>query len=148
MLTHAIEWLIDRLFEEYPDLPRGSTVKDHPELSTRDFLRIRIQWGIPKGFSYWWGDELGVYGGILIRPVNDELIRLGIFDYWKHFFDYDAAGDICWVDYAYGPGLYPKMIALCKSTSCNAIGWRHRNRMHIRSMERMPAKGMRLAFHL
>lgn len=136
MLTREIEWLIDRLIEEYPFLKEK-----------RDFLEARITWGIPKGFIYFWGDEMGPYGGIIIRPVNDELLIKGLYDYWNSIWDYDEKGDILWVDFAYGPGLYPAMIALCRSTECAHLGWRHRNRMHIRAITRMPANGMKMAFH-
>jgi hypothetical protein len=143
-MSREIEWLIDRLLEEYPHLLE---VQNHG-MTARDWLKVRIQWGIPKGFSYWWGDQMGIYGGIIIRPVNEELILNGMYNYWDTIFDYDLQGSICWVDYAYGPGLYPKMIALCRSTNCSQLGWRHRDRMHIRPMERMPAKAMKMAFHV
>lgn len=146
MMTREIEWLIDRLLEEYPHL-LDKTVKNG-EMTARDWLRARIVWGIPFGFSYWWGDHLGTYGGIMIRPVTADLILHGMYNYWETIFDFDIAGDICWVDYAYGPGLYSKMIALCQSTGCTQLGWRHRDRMHIRPMERMPHKSMKMAFHI
>lgn len=136
-MEREIEYLIDRLTEEYPFLKEK-----------RDLLRTRIIWGIPKGFSYFWGDDFGIIGAILIRPVNEELITKGTFDYWDTFWEFDPEGDILWVDYAYGPGLYPEMIHLCQTTGCPKIGWRHRDRMHVRPMNRMPHKTMRLAFHI
>jgi hypothetical protein len=146
-MSREIEWLVDRLLEEYPHLLE-KTVQNHPEMTARDWLKARIQWGIPLGFAYWWGDERGTYGGIIIRPVTEELIVAGMYNYWDTIFNYDLQGPICWIDYAYGPGLYPKMIALCRSTGCPQLGWRHRDRMHIRPMERMPAKAMKMAFHI
>lgn len=143
ILVREIEWLIDRLLEEYPQLNEKTVQK-----RSREWLKARIIWGVPKGFTYFWGDERGTYGGIIIRPVNDELIARGTYDYWNTFWDYDPKGDIIWVDYAYGPGLYPQMLALCRSTGCPRLGWRHRDRMHIRPMERMPARSMKMAFHL
>lgn len=146
-MDQKIKWLIEKLLEEYPNLEK-TTIQDHPDWTARDFLRARIVWGIPKGFSYWWGDSLGTYGGIMIRPVTEELIRQGTYDYWGTICDFDLQGDICWVDFAWGPGLYPKMITLCASTGCPRLGWRHRDRMHVRAMERMPHKTMKLAFHI
>jgi hypothetical protein len=146
LLIREIEWLADRLMEEYPHL-KNKTVKNHPELTPRDWLKLRIQWGIPKGFVYFWGDRFGTYGGLMIRPVNDRLIRLGTYDYWGTIWDFEPEGDICWVDYAYGPGLYPKMIAICRSTGLPRFGWRHRNRVHVKLMCEMPTNGMAMSYH-
>ena len=143
-LDCQIDWLVDRLLEEYPGLEKSTAKK---ALSAREWLRTRICWGIPKGFVYWWGDQRGTYGAILMRPVNQELLLHGTFKYWDTIFEYDPDGDICWVDFAYGPGLYHKMIALCRTTNCARLGWRHRNRVHLAPMERMPSKALRKAFH-
>lgn len=147
MLNDAIEWLADRLLEEYPDLA-NKTVKNHPEVTPKEWVKLRISWGIPKGFTYFWNDHMGMLGAMMIRPATDDLIVAGSFDYWTHIFDFDCAGDILWVDFAYGPGLYHKMIALCRTSDCERIGWRHRNRIHISPMTRMPSKTMKLSFHL
>jgi hypothetical protein len=147
LLDTQIDWLVDKLIQEYPWL-ENKTARNAPEVSGRDFLRARICWGIPRGFVYWWSDQLGTFGGILIRPVNDQILERGLYDYWGTILDYDERGDICWVDFAYGPGLYPKMLALCRTTGCTRLGWRHRGRVHLLPIERLPAKGMRLAFHI
>jgi hypothetical protein len=145
-MTREIDWLIDRLLEEYPFLSQ-KRVKNHPELTGREWLELRISWGIPKGFVYFWGDIRGTYGGIMIRPVNDELLVNGSFNYFDTIFDFDPQGEICWVDFAYGPGLYPKMITLCQSTGCAMLGWRHRNRVHLVPFEKIPKTTMMGAFH-
>lgn len=137
MFEREINWLVNRLLEEYP----------HLKNTARDFLTARIIWGIPKGFTYFWTDSFGPYGGIIIRPVNADLILHGLYDYWETFWKFDPGGDVLWVDFAYGPGLYPQFIALCRSTGCAQLGWRHRDRTHIAPMEQMPAHGMKMAFH-
>jgi len=141
-LASCIDWLCERLIEEYPMLATLTVQKDVL------LLKARILWAIPRGFVYWWTDKFGPYGGILIRPLNQELISRSAQDYWGRICDFDLGGDICWVDYAYGPGLYPKMIDLCRSTGCTRLGWCHRDRIHLAPMERMPRKTMRMAFHV
>jgi hypothetical protein len=144
-LNFAINWLCDRLLEQYPEL-RAATFQNG--WTARGMLQARICWGIPKGFSYFWTDVSGPYGAILIRPVNQELIEGSAKDYWNTITDFDLAGDICWVDFAYGPGLYPRMLALCRSTGVPKIGWQHRQRIHIVPFARMPLTKMKHAFHI
>jgi hypothetical protein len=142
MLERAISWFTERVLEEYPHLD-SMTVKNRPDLSGRDVIRLRICWGIPLGFTYFWADKYGPYGGMIIRPVNDELLARGAQDYWGTFFDYDLSGDICWVDYAYGAGLYPKIYKVCSTTGCARFGWRHRNQTHVNPFASVSGTGMK-----
>lgn len=127
MFEREIDWLVDRLLEFYPNLEKIT--------SARDFLRARIVWGIPKGFTYFWTDKYGPYGGLLIRPVTLELVQAGIHNYWGTIWDFDPSGDICWGDYGHGP--YSAFVPIFRSTGCKHLGWQHRGRMHIEPMERI-----------
>lgn len=133
-MTREIEWLIDRLLDFYPNLEK-ITIQNRPEWTARDFLRARIIWGIPKGFTYFWTDKYGPFGGLLIRPVNDAMIQASWHDYWGTIWDYDPQGDICWGDFGCGP--YSDFVNIFRSTGCKRLGWQHRNRMHIEPMGRI-----------
>jgi len=134
---NPIPWLVTNLLEQYPLLAKLK-VRDHPELSPDKWLALRVKWGLDKGFTRFYGDSRGIYGALLYRPVNTKLLHDSTLDYWTHIWDFDLDGDICGVDHAYGPGLYPQFIKTCIATQKPLIAWRHRNRNHIKFMTDMP----------
>jgi hypothetical protein len=142
-LKPAMSWLIEHLLREYPTL-EGKTVENLP---IREWLAKRIAWGIPKGFSYWWTNGDGLCGAIMIRPINQGMIEAIYQRYWETICDYDLGGDICWIDYAYGPGLWTKMLALCRSTSCTRTAWQHRDRLHLYTLDALPSRIRKPKFH-
>jgi hypothetical protein len=59
-------------------------------------------------------------------------------DYFGTITEYDPAGEITMVDYAYGPGHYDALLAVCKATRRDWLAWEHRFGVHIERMDKMP----------
>jgi hypothetical protein len=139
-------WLVDRLFEFYPNLAT-LTVNNDPQMTPREWVHGRVFWGIGHGFTIFWGDARGTYGALMMRPLNEHLLTEINYDYWGTICDFDLAGTICGIDFAYGAGLYPEMLEVVKATKCSLLAWRHRDRLHVRPLESMPRRAIAYRVH-
>ena len=134
---NPIPWTIDRLIEMYPTL-KTLCVTGHPEMSPQTWLSLFVKDRGDRGLYKFVADKYGVYGCLLFRPVNLDIIAHARDDYWGHIEEFDPEGDICAVDFAYGPGLYNLFIRTCKETRKEWIAYEHRGRFHLVKMHDMP----------
>jgi len=136
MTLDPVDFAIGRLLDYYPNLHELQVI-DHPEMSACAWLRYRIQWGLAHEFVWFTGDKYGPTGVLMIRPVTRDMISIGDNNYWRHVWDHDPLGDICFVDFAFGPGLYHEFIRCCKLTRRPWICYRHNERLRLIKMSKM-----------
>lgn len=135
---NPIGWLIDRILE-FDQTLWFVTVKDHPELSIRQWLAIWIRWAIDKGFVHFQYDEVGKpISAVVERPVNALILDKIQNDYAASVWDFDPDGDITFFDFRYGKGTIPLCWDIAKAGGKREVAWYYRQRLCRHQMEDIP----------
>jgi hypothetical protein len=136
MTNARLNWLEQTLLDNCPWIKRLK-VTGYPQMTPEEWLKLWISWGYPKEF-FWVLGYPEPFGLLVLRPISADMIKRIKDDYFGTITEYDPAGEITMVDYAYGPGHYDALFAVARATRRPWLAWEHRFGVHIERMDRMP----------
>lgn len=137
MMNH-IKWLVDQVMD-YEPMMEGLTVRDHPELSPREAIALRVKWGIDKGFVWFECDRFGdPQKAICMRPVNEDILFRISHDYADSLWDYDQYGKIVFIDFRVGTGSIPFAWDLCGWSGRKEVAYFHNRKLKRVDLGKVP----------